>query len=129
MIYLLDVSSILALLWERHVHHERVTQWQIAADLSVCPITELGFVRISTQPALGATIKEAVKLLRDWRQAKKPQFVACDLEVLGMQQPAAGPRTTDFYLASLAEAHGMQLATLDGDIKHKAAFLIPELPA
>ena len=31
----------------------------------------------------------------------------------------------DFYLASLAQKHGMQLATLDEGIKHQAAFVIP----
>jgi hypothetical protein len=33
--------------------------------------------------------------------------------------------SSDFYLASLAAKHGMQLATLDEGIKHKAAFVIP----
>ncbi len=34
---------------------------------------------------------------------------------------------TDFYFASLAARHALQLAMLDEGIKHKAAFLIPPL--
>ena len=125
MIYLLDVSSLLALLWTPHVHHRRVTEWQNSTELAVCPITELGFVRVSTQPVFGASVPEAMKMLGDWRQAKKPLFVDCDLEVPRMDRPPAGNRTTDFYLASLASKHSMRFATLDEDVKHPAAFLIP----
>ena len=42
-----------------------------------------------------------------------------------MDDPSTGKHTTDFYLASLAQKHGMQLATLDEGIKHQAAFVIP----
>jgi hypothetical protein len=37
-----------------------------------------------------------------------------------MSEPGHPP-----YLASLAQKHGMQLATLDEGIKHKATFVIP----
>jgi len=40
MIYLLDVSTLMALLWELHEHHERATRWQGNAKLAVCPLTE-----------------------------------------------------------------------------------------
>lgn len=125
MIYLLDVSTLIALLWELHVHNERVTRWQNGEHLAVCPLTELGFLRISTQPSFGATVAEARKMLRDWKRARKPVFVACDLESLETEEPSTGSRTTDFYLAGLASKHGMRLATLDEGIGHKAAFLIP----
>jgi len=94
MIYLLDVSTLLALLWEPHVHHERVIAWQNKPELAVCPITELGFVRISTQPTFGATVVVAKKMFRDWKQVKKPKFVPCDLELMDMKEPQAeiGPR-------------------------------------
>ena len=94
--------------------------------MAVCPLTELGFLRISTQPAFGATVAEARKMLRDWKRARKPKFVPCDLDSLDGDEPKTGTRTTDFYLASLAAKHGMQLATLDEGIGHKAVFVIPE---
>ena len=37
MTYLLDVSPLLALLWQTHVHHARVTRWVSGLDLAVCP--------------------------------------------------------------------------------------------
>src|SRR5438046_1528151 len=33
----------MALLWQTHVHNERVTRWQDKVELAVCPLTELGF--------------------------------------------------------------------------------------
>jgi predicted nucleic acid-binding protein len=125
MTYLLDVSTLIALLWDLHVHNERVTRWQNGATLAVCPLTELGFLRISTQPTFGATVAEARRMLRDWKRARKPEFVPCDLDSLDSDEPTTGSRTTDFYLASLASKHGMRLATLDESIGHKTPFLIP----
>ena len=125
MTYLLDVSTLIALLWELHVHNEQATRWQEKADLAICPLTELGFLTISTQPSFGATVAEARKMLRDWKRAQKPQFVPCDLDSLDSDEPPTGTRTTDFYVASLAAKHGMQLATLDESIGHKAAFVMP----
>lgn len=125
MTYLLDVSRLIALLWDLHVHNDRITRWQNGVTLAVCPLTELGFLRISAQPAFGATVAEARKILRDWKRARKPEFVLCDLDSLDRDEPTTGSRTTDFYLASLASKHGMRLATLDENIGHKTAFLIP----
>ena len=125
MTYLLDISALIALLWDLHVHNERVTQWQQTESLAVCPLTELGFLRISTQPSFGATVAEAREMLRDWERARRPQLLPCDLKALETDAPPTGTRTTDFYLASLADKHGMRLATLDESIGHKAAFLIP----
>jgi predicted nucleic acid-binding protein len=125
MTYLLDVSALMALLWQTHEHHERVTRWQSGKALAVCPLSELGFLRISSQPVLGASVQEARKMLKDWKVARKPQFLPCDLEALNTDAPPTTARTTDFYLASLASRHGLQLATLDETIGHKAVFLIP----
>jgi predicted nucleic acid-binding protein len=47
MIYLLAVSALLALLWETHEFNERVTRWQEDQSLALCPLVELGFLRIS----------------------------------------------------------------------------------
>jgi predicted nucleic acid-binding protein len=125
MTYLLDVSTLLALLWDLHIHNTRVTRWQIGVKLAICPLTELGFLRISTQPNFGVTFQQAKKMLQDWKAAQKPEFVPCDLDALDMQDPATGKQTTDFYLASLAQQHGMRLATLDEGIRHPSVFLIP----
>jgi len=126
MIYLLDVSALLALLWETHEFHERVTRWQENQSLAVCPITELGFLRISTQASLGLSPAEARRLLREWKNVRKPIFVSCDLTPLEGDEPPSSGKTTDFYLSSLAAKHGMEWATLDDGVKHPASFLIPQ---
>ena len=56
---LLDVAPLLALLWEGHEHHERTMAWLTKGKIAVCPVTELGFLRISTQPAFGATFPQS----------------------------------------------------------------------
>ena len=125
MIYLLDVSTLLARLWKTHVFHERVKIWSANEELAVCPITELGFVRISTQQPFGASVADARKMLESFHRAFAPKFIPCDLPVLDSDVPSSGPQTTDFYLASLADKFGMQWATLEDKPKHPAAFVIP----
>ena len=125
MIYLLDVSTLLAWLWSDHEHHARVIRWQKGQLIAVCPITELGFLRISTQPFFGATVAEAREMLAAWRARVQPKDVVCDLTALHGDAPPVGGKTTDFYLASLAAKHGMQWATLDESSGHRAAFILP----
>jgi predicted nucleic acid-binding protein len=48
MTYLLDVSALLACLWQTHVFHQRACAWLAGKKLAVCPITEFGFLRISS---------------------------------------------------------------------------------
>jgi len=123
--YLLDVSALMALLWQTHAHNERVNSWQAGRQLALCPITEIGFLRIATQPNFGLSVADARKALKAWKALRQPRFFPCDLEALDTDAPPTGKHTTDFYLATLAHRHGMELATLDEGIKHKAAFLIP----
>jgi predicted nucleic acid-binding protein len=125
MIFLLDVSTLLARMWKTHVFHDRVRRWSDTEQLALCPITELGFVRISTQPSFGASVGEARKMLESFHNTFNPQFVDCDLPLLQSKPPSVGTQTTDFYLASLAHKHGMLWATLEDKPKHPAAFVIP----
>jgi len=126
--YLLDVNTLIALLWETHDHNKRVQRWLDTEEkVAVCPLTEIGFLRISTQPNFGATVDQARRMLKVWKDAKKPEFVPCDIEALKTAAPQSGTKTTDYYLAGLAEAHNMKLATLENNMGHKAVFSIPQL--
>jgi predicted nucleic acid-binding protein len=126
MNYLLDVNTLLALLWEHHEHNARTERWiKTANAIAVCPLTEIGFIRISTQPSFGATVDQSRKMLADWKAVMRPGFVPCDVDILKTLAPRSGKNTTDFYLGGLAEAHGLKLATLETDLGHRAAFTIP----
>lgn len=127
MSYLLDVSTVVALLWERHVHHQRVRQWFEGVEHAVvCPITELGWLRIATSPAFNLSMSDARQVLLDFR--KRAGFVPCDLPLLESRPAPGSKQTTDWYLASLAERNGMKWATLDGASQHPAAWIVPEKP-
>lgn len=124
MTFLLDVSSLLAWLWRDHEFHRRVMSWQTGKSIAICPVTELGFLRISTQPIFGATVKDARQMLSQWHRTAKPIHVPCDLPALEGAPPPVSGKTTDFYLASLAEKHGMKWATLDESCAHPAAYIL-----
>ncbi len=124
---LLDVNVLIALLWASHEHNARTWKWlETEGRVATCPITEIGFLRISTQLVYGATTEQARKMLHDWKTTKKPEFIPCDIDALKTTTPPVGTQTTDFYLAGLAGAHSLKLATLEKNMGHPAAFCIPE---
>lgn len=122
MTYLLDVSTIIALLWQTHADHAKVSTWAKGKKLAVCPITELGFIRVSTSKAFNLPMTDARKLLENF--VVSVEFVPDDLRVLEGAAAPTSAKTTDWYLANLAQKHGMQWATLDQSAKHPAASLI-----
>jgi predicted nucleic acid-binding protein len=124
MKYLLDVSTLIALIWPSHVHHSHASAWRKGKSIVLCPITELGFIRVSTSAAFNASMPDARAALRDFLKDEKPEWIAADLRALDGEIAPVSAKTTDWYLANLADAHGMQWATLDRSAKHPAAELI-----
>jgi len=122
MTYLLDVSTIIALLWKTHADHSKVSAWSKGKKLAVCPITELGFIRVSTSKAFNLPMADARKLLEDF--IVSVEFVPDDLHAIHGAVAPNSAKTTDWYLANLARKHGMWWATLDQSAKHPAAVLI-----
>lgn len=124
MNYLLDVSVLVALLWPRHVHHKIANDWIAGKKLTLCPLVELGFLRVSTSPAFNATMTDARKALADFYRDSKPGFIAADIHALAGEIAPSSSKTTDWYLANLAVAHKLKWATLDNGAKHPAAELV-----
>ena len=124
MNYLLDVSTLVALIWPSHVHHRQAVAWRKGKKIVLCPITELGFIRISTSPAFNASMADARQALKDFIKDETPGWIAADLRVLEGDTAPTSAKTTDWYLANLAVAHGMRWATLDQSAKHPATELI-----
>ena len=116
---LLDVNTLLALGWPEHEAHAVVVK-RLAqtGKWATCPITQLGFVRISaTGGIFSRTLSPLqahvalVALCADKQHrfvAEHPSVVESDFSEL------SGPRqTTDAYLLTLAKHHHMRLLTLD----------------
>jgi len=121
MSHLLGVSVLVALLWPSHMDHKRSKAWASGKSLVLCPITELGFIRVSTGPAFNATMEDARRAVADFIQDEKPDFVPADKRALA----PTSAKTTDWYLANLAAAYGMKWVTLDEKAKHSNAEVVP----
>ena len=120
---LLDVNALMALAWPNHQHHRAVVarlDRPPAPEWATCALTQLGFVRLSSNPTVVGvrrTPAQALNLLGEL--VADPQHCYLTplptlLEVtrhfhhlLGHQQ------VTDAYLLAVAAAHKAVLLTLD----------------
>ena len=102
MTHLLDVNVLLAAIWENHPHHDRTFRWLVGKQISVCPLSELGFIRISTNPkAIHAPMEKARALLQTFLTERAAKRIADDLPALN-SHPQKSEQVTDFHLAALA---------------------------
>ena len=120
---LLDVNALLALAWPNHQFHAAVEarlERQPAPRWATCALTQLGFVRLSSNPAvvgLRKTPAEAVSLLTGLTHDPQhvyldalpplPQAASFFRRLLGHQQ------VTDAYLLAIAGQSNATLLTLD----------------
>jgi toxin-antitoxin system PIN domain toxin len=125
MTHLLDVNILLAAIWGNHPLHDRAFAGIKGKSIAICPLAELGFIRISTNPkaTINAPMEKARELLRRFIQERKVSRLPDDLPALE-SRPAKSDEVTDCYLAELAAKHDMKLVTMDARIKHPAAALI-----
>jgi toxin-antitoxin system PIN domain toxin len=121
---LLDVNALIALAWDSHVHHAAMRAWFTAnspAGWATCPVTESGFVRVSTNPivlpsAIGVDAARGV--LSTLRAHPCHRFLTDDVSIGDSDVPAiAGYRqVTDAHLLTLARRRGVRLVTFDTSI-------------
>ena len=121
---LLDVNVLVALLWPAHEHHDAAHRWFRArrpARWATCPLTQLSFVRVVSNPAFSReslSPAKAVALLaanlahpghRFWTDSQEvPQALRPRAQLLqGHQQ------FTDAYLLGLAKKRNGAVATFD----------------
>ena len=110
----------MALLWENHEHHQTSRAWiRRAGNFATCPVTQLGFARISSHPALGYSMSpdEAFSVLRALLADKRHEFItddlSCEDRVVRTDLMLGANQVTDHYLVALARKHGLTLATFD----------------
>ena len=122
--YLLDVNMLLAGIWKTHAQHGIAAGWLQGKVLVTCPLSELGFIRISTNAkAINASMKDARKALETFQKQRKTEFIPDDLPAL-KSKPTTSGQVTDHYLANLAGEHGLKLATMDTGLKHLDVELV-----
>ena len=124
MKHLLDVNILLAAIWTNHPQHSEAFAWLAGKSIVVCPLSELGFLRISShKKAFNFPMPTARDLLDNFIRERKAGRIADDLPALD-SKPGTSEQVTDHHLADLAEKHDLKLATFDAGIKHPAAVLM-----
>ena len=125
--YLLDVNLLIALAWPSHVHHSLAQAWfayNRSQGWATCPITQLGFVRISSNPRFidgAVSPNEAISLLLQVTKADDHSFwpdmlAVTDASHMPTSHLLGHRQVTDTYLLALAIDQNAKLATLDGGI-------------
>lgn len=123
--HLLDVNVLLALAWPNHQFHAQARMWfdaNAAGGWWTCAATELGFVRLSSNPAYTEHAKsplEATLLLRSMTQHPQHRFAEAlpplsTAAYEGIATRIQGHRqVTDAYLLVVAQHHRLHLLTTD----------------
>ena len=125
---LLDVNILTALLWPAHEHHEAAHRWFRARSngrWATCPLTQLGFVRIVSNPAFSRDALSpaaAVDLLAENLAHPAHEFWTDGLQVpaavKGVEPGLQGHRqVADAYLLALARRRKGVLATFDRGLR------------
>ena len=118
--WLLDVNVLLGCGWKSHADHPALLGWLLQGnDWATCPFTECGFMRISMTTAYQATFDDARKSLATLRTLRGHRFLADDTEAALLPVLSNYKDTTDAHLVTLAQRHGLKLATLDGTLLAK----------
>ena len=125
MIYLLDVNMLIAAIWRDHQDQRRVEAWLQARQMATCPISELGFLRISSGDTFPfrADPQSCRNALSEFVRKHRCRFIPDDFSPRRIAAESS-TQFTDLYLAELAERHRMKLATLDARIIHRAIELV-----
>ena len=122
--HLLDVNVLLAAIWANHPHHAKAFAWLGGRSILLCPLAELGFLRVSTnKKVINAPMAQARRLLEKFVTDRKVDRIADDLAALD-SHPKLSEEVTDLYLADLAAKHGARLGTFDQGLPHSAADVI-----
>ena len=129
--FLLDVNTLVGLLWSVHSLHGKANSWYSRQNPQVlgCAFTELSFIRVSmADKTIGATFEDAESLLSTFIGELGSHYEFVD------RLPPAGilrgspirnhKEVSDRYLCELATAHRAILATLDSGITHPSSTFI-----
>ena len=127
---LLDVNVLIALLDAGHIHHGLASRWladHIDGGWASCPLTQLGCIRVMSQPAY-PNVQPAAQVAERLRAAAETAhhaFWSADADVLARETVRwsdllTSRHATDAYLLALAVAHGGRFVTFDQHVPLRA---------
>jgi toxin-antitoxin system PIN domain toxin len=119
---------LVALAWPNHVHHEAAHRWfdslRPRAGWATCPMTESGFVRVSSNSRIvpeARSPREAIALLERIVALPGHRFWADTVSIVSSPHIARARllghgQITDAHLLALALSNGGALATFDAGV-------------
>jgi uncharacterized protein len=136
-IFLLDVNVLIAAAWPVHGAHAKVQGWLAKyanEGWATCPLTELAFVRILSNPAFSPdalTPANALELLRANLGHPAHHFWPDEISLVAALERltprlAGHQQTTDAYLLGLAMHKKGRLVTMDGGLRELLGKKQPE---
>lgn len=123
-VHLLDTNVLIALAWPQHVHHAQAHGWfdkTGRAAWATCPLTQLAFIRISSNPGIipeAVSPRDALAMLMRiialpghhfWPDEIKP----AEASVFGSLALVGHRQVTDAYLLAMAQHRKGRLVTFD----------------
>jgi len=128
--HLLDVNFLIACGWASHVEHLRASRWLSRTEsFATCPISEMGFLRVSLSPAYGASFQDAMAVLDAIVGMDAHRFVPDATRAQLLPHVGTSKDVTDAHLVQLARRHRLKLATFDTVLcRHQWARGIAEDP-
>lgn len=111
---------LLACGWSSHARHTAARAWlERQPSFTICPLTELGFIRVSMTPAFRASFADAQEALANITSRKQARWMPAALRAVRLPALSSHANVTDAYFVELARGHRLKLATLDDDLCKK----------
>jgi toxin-antitoxin system PIN domain toxin len=128
---LLDLNVLIALADQRHDRHQSARYWFTSSgkeNWGLCPLTEAGFLRITTSPAFRAgprTVERAIAILQSLKGLQGYLYWEIRESWVNLAAPFAArisghQQITDAYLLGLAIKEDGVLVTFDRGTRYLA---------
>jgi toxin-antitoxin system PIN domain toxin len=125
--HLLDLNALIALIWEDHQFHDSMDAWftrHAKAGWATCAITQSGFVRVMSRPALAQsnrTVADLAEALGQNLAHPAHRLLPLDFGFAEVLARCSGGvvghrQVTDAYLLTAALRAGMKLLTFDSGV-------------